>query len=340
MKSKVYFQSGFWKSINSNTSVEGIRSKLNVSDALSSSLVITDVQEEMIKEDFFLKILIKKGNYIRCDEKYIEKKLNSINSEEETIEHSEDLCATYILDKTSSECAKIEHNLGVVTLCPGSLQHKEYLFKGEGFTLDKKHKYELRYMTFKSKLQHPCNSLIILDPYLLSKKKIDEANSITFPGILNNLESLINAILPQTLDIDFHLTIISNLEDGQNDVKRAYEKVKKCLKRIRKDLTIKFGFFYTEKGYDYKVESFHSRHVISNSFMIDSEDGLDLFGDKGFITKNNPTVSIVYPRLFGNSRQDMTKYDNWVRSVKNFIEEASEESFCGTKYNRLLDLNS
>ena len=340
MKSKVYLKSGFWKSINSNTSLEGIRSKLNISDALSSSLVITDVQEEMIKEDFFLKILIKKGNYIRCDEKYIEKKLNSINSEEETIEHSEDLCATYILDKTSSECAKIEHNLGVVTLCPGSLQKKEYLFKGEGFTLDKKHKYELRYMTFKSKLQHPCNSLIILDPYLLSQKKKDKANAITFPGMSNNLEPLLNAILPQTLEIDFHLTIISNLEDGQKDVKRAYEKVKKCLKRIRKDLTIKFGFFYTDKGYNYKVESFHSRHVISNSFMIDSEDGFDLFGDIGYITKNNPTITIVFPRLFGNSRQDMTKYENWVRSVKIFIEEASEESFCGTKYNRLLDLNS
>lgn len=335
MISKVYFQSGFWRDLSLNTTREGIRAMLDVSDILSNSHVITDASEDVIKNDPFLMIMIRQGNYYRCDENYIEKKISSLKTDQ----NAEDLCATYLLDKRSNECEKIENRNGVVAICVESLLRRYYLFKGDGFCLNKSHRYVLGYMTFKEKLHQPCNSLIILDPYLLSKRKIDsETQNIIFPGISNNLESLLDAILPYTLDVDFHLTIISNLEKGKEDVKRVYEKVKKCFKRIRKDLTIRFGFFYTEKGYDFKVESFHSRHILANSFIVDSDDGLDLFGDKGYITKNNPTISIVFPRLFGNSRQDITKYENWIRSVKIHVEDSSDSLFYGTKENRLFEL--
>lgn len=331
MTSKVYFQSGFWKKLNSNTT-EGIRAMLNVSDALSNSHVITDATEELIKNDIFLMRIIRKENYHRCSEKYINKQLDSLESGK----NSEDLCATYMLDKEPYECAHIEKEYGVVALSADSLPQKDYLFRGDGFSLDKNHKYSQRYMTFKEKLQLPCNSLIIIDPYLLFK--VDENNLVTFPGISNNLESLLNAILPQALKVTFHITIISSLNQGTKDVKRAYEKIKKCFKRIRKNLKIEFGFFYIEKGFKRDIESFHSRHILANSFMVNSEDGLDLFNNEGKTTKNNPTISIVFPRLLGNNRQDMTKYENWIKSVKKHVEEATDCRYCGTKENRMFDL--
>lgn len=340
MKPKVYFQYGFWKSINSNLTREGIRSMLNISDALSESLVITDINEDMIKEDLFLKALIKKGNYIRCDKKYIDKKLNSLKLEEDTIEESEELCATYILDKTSSECAMLEDDWGIVTICPGTLQNRDYLFKGDGIDdFDKSHRYNQRYMTFKEKLNKPCNSLIIIDPYILNKKPVRNANTNTtmVPGISNNLESLLDALLPHKLKLRFHLTIISNLETP-NDIKLVYEKLKKCVKKIRPELDVILGLFYTAKGYSCWVESFHSRHLISNSYIIDSEDGFDLFNEKGYLIKNNPTISIVFPRIYGNSRKDYTKYEKWIKSSKKHVEESKEQSFSGSKINRLFNL--
>jgi hypothetical protein len=334
MTPKFFFQSGFWNSISSNTTREGIRAMLNVSDALSNSHVVTDATEELIKKDPFLMVMIKQGNYSRCDNNYIDKKLGSLNSSDDT----EDLCAIYLLDKRSNECDSIERRFGVVAICSEQLPEKDYLFKGDGFSLDKSRCYGQRYMTFKDKLNQPCNSLIIIDPYLLSKRK-KEGDSITFPGIANNLESLLDAILPQTLEVDFHLTIVSNLSNGAEDVKRAYEKVKKCCKRIRKDLVVKIGFAHIDLGYNYKVESFHSRHILSNSFMVDSEDGLDLFDDTGHITKNNPSVSIVFPWLFGDSRQDITKHENWLRSVKKQLFVDSPDCyFYGIKENRLFEL--
>ena len=65
MKSKIFFQSGFWNSINTNSTVEGIRAMLNVSDALSNSFVVTDASEELIKKDPFLMVLIRQGKYNR-----------------------------------------------------------------------------------------------------------------------------------------------------------------------------------------------------------------------------------------------------------------------------------
>lgn len=331
MKPTVYLQAGFWKSLSANYSREGIRTKLDVSDALGDTCVITDVTEEMILNDDFLRIIIKQRSYQRCSENYIDNTIANLKSSNS----ADVLCATYMTNKSISECHNIENNFGILMINPTIATDRRYLFKGDGFILDKEKQYPQRYVAFKEKLSHPCNSLIIIDPYLLKKREANEDGNVIYPGIVNNLESLLDAILPQKLEVDFYLTIVSCLGDPK-DIKRVYEKIKKCLKRIRRELNIKLGLFYTELGYYFKTESFHSRHVLSNTFVIDSEDGLDLFNAKGFITKNNPLISIVYPRMFGNSRQDVTKYYKWISSVKKYIEDCSYS--CGDKGNRLFEL--
>ena len=334
MTSLVYMQVGFWEKLASDTSREGIRTMLNVSDALGNSDVITDASEEQIQRDTFLMVLIKQGNYQRCDSNYINKKVSELNSSSSTV----DLCATYMLDKKQADCDALESKYGVVILCASVLSDRRYLFDGDGVSLDKAKRYPQKYVSFQKQLQQPCNSLVVIDPYILASKSVDrETGLMVFPGISNNLEPLLDAVLPQTLNINFHLSIISHL-NNPDDLKKVHEKIKKCLKRIRPSLNVRLGLFYTEKSYSYSVESFHSRHILSNSFIVDSEDGLDLFNDKGYLQKNNPTLSIVFPRLFGNSRQDITKYNNWIRSVKKYVDECPETLYEGTKENRLFTL--
>ena len=334
MTSIAYMQAGFWDKLVSDMSREGIRTMLNVSDALGNSVVITDVPEEQIQKDTFLMVLIKQGNYKRCDSNYINKKIDGLNSSSSIT----DLCATYMLNKSSSDCDVIENKYGIVVLCANTLSDKRYLFVGDGISLNKNNRYPKKYVTFQKQLQLPCNSLIVIDPYILAKQVVDQNTGKTlFPGLTNNLEPLLDSILPQSLSINFHLSIISCLDNPDN-LKELHEKIRACLKHIRPNLHVELGLFYTGKGYRHNIESFHSRHIITNSFIIDSEDGLDLFNDIGYIQKNNPTLSIVFPRLFGNSRQDMTKYDRWVKSVKRYIEECSEKLHCGTKENRLFEL--
>ncbi len=334
MKSLVFLQSGFWEKLSENPSREEIRCMLDVTDALDGSVVISDLSEEMIQQDKFLMVLFKQKTYKRCETSYIYKQIESLNTENNV----DNLCATYLLDNNVSECKEIEEKYGVLVLNASNIHNRRYIFKGDGFSLNKRNRYSLRYMSFKNKLSHPCNSLIIIDPYLLIERDIDNESGMTnYPGIENNLESLLDAILPLHLSIDFHLTIISCLSDPM-DINKVYEKIGISLKRIRKDLTTHLNLVYTSKGYSYSIESFHSRHIISNTFAVDSEDGFNLFNRKGYLTKNNPSVSIVFPRMFGDSRQDMTKYFNWISSVKKYIDESSDKVVYGDKNNRLFDL--
>lgn len=333
MRSFVYLQSGFWTALSVNLSQEGIRNMLEVSEVLKNSEVITDLSEDLVKNDKFLMgILKKQGNYQRCDENYIGKQIETMSSSQNT----DNLCATYMLDKGSKECEIIEEKYGVIALNATNINERRYIFKGDGFCLNKKKRYDSRYLTFKEKLSHPCNSLIIIDPYLLIKRNTEsETNEIIYPGINNNLESLLKAILPLKLSIDFHLTIVSSLEIP-DEIREVYEKIDTLLKRIRKELSVKLCLVYTSKGYNYNIESFHSRHVLSNTYIIDSEDGFDLFNTKGYLTKNNPSISIVFPRIYGNNRQDITKYYNWVLSVKKYFNET--KYIVGDKDNRLFEL--
>ena len=332
----VYLQNGFWKKLSENVSRDGIRSMIEVSDALVDSEVITDASEEMILQDKFLMVLIKQKKYKRCDENYISKQIDALK----TTNNTENLCATYLLDKSTSACDGIEKKYGVIVLNVSNINDRRIIFKGDGFSLDKKIRYGSRYLTFKEKLSHPCNSMIIIDPYLLIDREIDaESGIVKYPGIENNLESLLDAMLPLQLSVDFHLTIISCLEK-QDEIKKVFEKVKKCLKRIRRELPVKLNLVYTSTGYSRRIESFHSRHVLSNTFAIDSEDGLDLFSNDGYLTKNNPSVSIVFPRMFGDDRQDVTKYYNWIASVKKYVNEFPQFVYGNyeEKNNRLFDL--
>lgn len=334
MMTLTYLQASFWMDLLEDKSREGIRSLLDVSEALLNSSVVTDLPYEVMQQDTFLQVLLlQEQQPTPCDENYIDKKIGQLDNNSS----ARDLSATYMLDKTSEECENIENDYGVVAICVQSLPKRRYLYKGDGFNLEKTKEYPRRYMDFQEKLSNPCNAAIIIDPYLLIEKivKKDDGSSVV-PGIEKNLESLLSAVLPDKLKIDFHLTIVSSL-DNPDDIKRLYEKVKKCLKRIKKDLVVKLGVVYTSVGYRHDVESFHSRHLISNTFSINAEDGLNLFDENAFLTKNNPAISIVYPALFGNSRQDMTIRNNWIQSVKKHIE-SSDKFVYGEKTNRLFEL--
>ena len=336
MKPIVYLQNGFWEKLSKNLSREGIRSMIEISDALEYSEIVTDVSEEMILHDKFLMFLIKLKKYQRCYDSYISKHVDALK----TTNNAEDLCATYLLDKNTLECDGIEKKYGVIALNVSNISNRRPVFKGDGFSLDKKTRYESRYLTFKEKLSYPCNSMIIIDPYLLIDRETDAENgNVKYPGIENNLESLLDAMLPSQLSVDFHLTVISCLKI-QDEIKKVYEKVKKCIKRIRKELPLKLNLVYTSTGYSNRIESFHSRHVLSNTFAIDSEDGLDLFNNLGYLTKNNPSVSIVFPRVFGDARQDMTKYFNWIVSIKKYIDDFPQFVYGNYEEgnNRLFDL--
>jgi len=319
----VYMQTGFWDKLASDTSREGFRTMLDVSDVLSNSDVITDAPEELIRKDTFLMVMIRQGNYHRCDSNYINKKVEGLNTSSDTT----DLCATYMLDKSPMLCDGYGVQYGVLAMSADGLWKKRFLFKGDGFNLEKNLIYQNGYKGFSRQLQHPCNSMVVIDPYILTDKS----------NISNNLINLLDAMLPTQSQVTFHILIISVLGDPEKNIvyniNDIFDDIDKGIKGIRPKLSsFSLCLFSILKG-----GAFHRRLVLTNNVMADFADGINLFNGDKRSTKNT-TVDIVHHNLIGNDRQDLAKYNLWINIVKEQVSKAPDLCICGKKENRLLEL--
>lgn len=323
MKAKViYLQTGFWKQLKADTSIAGFQCLMNVYEAISEANLRTDIEDEVWDSDPFLMILWKKYLTSQAD---IE--LFDIITVGKPDENAEDLSAVYLTTEDSRKCEEIGFHYGVMAINNVDMPQKEHLFKGDGFLLKKNAThYEDRYVRYEKKIHYPCNSMILIDPYILTNMK----------NIDGNLSYLLDAMIPdKKLEIDFHLTIFSMLGKDNIDItngEKYFREIENIMKAIRKGLNFKLSLFSIGKG-----EEFHRRMVITNNLFFSADDGFDVFKDDSRANKN-ATFNVVLPRLVGNSRQDMSNYLRWIKIAKERSKKQSDRQFWGTRENRLFDL--
>lgn len=323
MKTKViYLQSGFWKQLQADTSIAGLQCLMNVYEAISLANLRTDIEDEVWDTDPFLKILWKKYLSSQSDVELFEK--ISIDKPEENIE---DLTAIYLTDADTQTCHNLGENYGIEVINSTDLSHKEFLFKGDGFLLTKnKECYKDRYLQFTSQIHYPCNSMILIDPYILTNKQ----------NVERSLYYLLDAILPyKKQQVVFHLSIFSMLGAKNNDalnVKEYHTIISDLIKNIREGLDFIMTLYAIGSA-----EEFHRRMIITNNVLFSADDGFEVFKDNGQASKN-ASFDIVLPRLLGDDRLDMSNYLRWIKIAKNRSHRQYEKHFYGTKENRLFGL--
>lgn len=316
----IYLQSEFWTKLREDTSIAGLRCLMDVYDAITASFLKTDISDEVWDEDEFLVLLWKKYTSGQAEIELYEKL-----EIEEPEENAEDLAAVYLLDKDVDMCDGFAAQYGVLAINASDMPRKNYLFKGDGFLLKKYNRYDDRFGQFKSQIFHPCNSMILIDPYILAKSQ----------NIDYNLSYLLEALLPnKCLKVPFHLSIFSMVgETGDaRDGKKVYDTLVNLISALRKGL--KFSLTLYAIG---KSEGFHSRMIITNNVLFSAEDGFDIFKENGQSSKN-AKFDIVMPRLVGNHRQDMSNYLRWIKVAKDRSGKQSESMLWGAKENRLFEL--
>ncbi len=199
----IYLQKGFWKNLQGDTSIAGLQCMMNVYEAIADANLRTDIEDDVWDTDPFLKLLWKRYLSNQSDIELFE--CFSIDKLEDNIE---DLSAVYLIDGDTQTCDNLGKEYGIEVINNSELPRKEYLFKGDGFLLKKNKIYEDRYLQFESLIHYPCNSMILIDPYLLSNKD----------NIRTNLYYLFDAILPKKkLQVVFQLAIFSMLGQNNND---------------------------------------------------------------------------------------------------------------------------
>lgn len=333
MRSHIYLQSDFWSQISSDSSVEGIRACMNVYDALQDANISTDISVEQLKNnlangerfpfDRFLFQLFKDRFAGKGGSLDFEFAIEPIN------ESIDQLCAIHLHEVESVTSSVIEKKWGILLFNSSQIIKKSELFKGSGVMLQKGVIYKERSGKFAPIIRVPCNSMIIIDPYIFADPR----------NIENSFVSWLDCVLPASdLSVEFHLTILSMIKDEKgcqlygDGIKSVHDKISQIIKILRQGLRCALTIISIGKG-----EGFHSRYIITNNVLIQAPDGLDIYKPNGEVIRN-AVLDLIIPRLYGDDRKDMTKYLTWIKLVKDRCMRASDVTYYGPKENRLFDL--
>lgn len=346
-KRLIYLQSGFWKKIRKCDNVEDKRLFWNLYGALECSNIKADISSSEWAEDkddllYYLIQSSYDGNGTKigfCATENIQEALDF--TKEQPVEN---LCAVFLLDEETKVCQDRSKELGV--LCLNSDMIKEHKFvRGDAVMYEKGEIFD-RFDKCKTDLSSPCNSIILIDPYILFNKWSVELNLIP----------LLDKCLPPNpksqdeQKIDFHLSILSQTNEcfiGKYKDKLRYEKiydyVKEEIKKIRPNMILKFTLYHINTTGNGDGD-FHSRHLVTNCMLVNSEDGFDFFENKKneytgkweTVSGKHARLEFLYPTLLDNRRLDADNYYRWIKlSANNTIDN----SLCwGDKVNRLFDL--
>lgn len=191
----------------------------------------------------------------------------------------------FFLDRDQNTCREMEEDYGLIFISLESLYNRaELLFTPQRHHIDE----NTYYWDFVRKYRHPCNSLLLIDNYILNKDKNIMEQNIT---------SLLDALLPMRLNRrHFKVTIITVIPEKQNkewaDKKKS--KLEEFIKDIR-DYPIDVSIAYITDNKN------HDRNLLTNYYLFDCGYGFVLTGherEKGtkltiFPITHSSTLSIM-----------------------------------------------
>lgn len=200
-----------------------------------------------------------------------------------------------ILDLKESETKDIRDKYGILAfnLKETFIQDQNYLYE---YSIEStKNTLNCWSDLFKVKPLVPLNSAIIIDNYLWSDvQKYKEEND-------DNIYPILNSIIPQTLEVPFHLMIIVQNKNGH--LKK--DKAKSILNKMKKYINSKSGVeisIITQTD----TKTFHERVILTNYHYIHSHKGFVVFNKKKVKNETNGDRNWVFKDIdnyFGEIRK-------------------------------------
>ncbi len=230
-------------------------------------------------------------------------------------------------------CKKVMEDYGVIVINTENMNNFKPLIFDQGVAL-RKDEVSCWNKCLEMKNMIPCNSLVIVDNYILNETdKIEE-----------NLTSIFDVLIPQKIDgrIHFHIAIFTTLCNDRGipyNSKSRLELVHNILCKIRPGLHFTISIIKCSK------DKFHDRTIITNNLYIGCGGGFDLF-KKGKSQKTT-TISFFNPFLNFYTIWSRKAYSNLIsdaikvfNNTSMFDESKMNDSFpsfvIGEKQNRLL----
>ncbi|NKI28444.1 hypothetical protein HCG49_17985 [Arenibacter sp. 6A1] len=136
---------------------------------------------------------------------------------------------------------------------------------------------------FKDKPLVPLNSAIIIDNFLWTDvQKYTEENN-------DNIYPILNSIIPQTLEVPFHLMIVVQNKAGNLTKSKAHSIINKMKKYIKSKSGIEISII-TQTD----TKTFHERAILTNYHYIQSHKGFVAFANNKVKNETNGDRNWVF----------------------------------------------
>lgn len=245
------------------------------------------------------------------------------------------LNAIFFCCEPKDACQQAMQKYGIIVACIEMIDDLQYLLFDHGSALRKSEESDWKTCLSTDKVIVPCNSLIIIDNYLLNDSSVME----------ENLPPLFDAILPKDLNetVTFEIAIFTTLENDRGtpfNVCGRYNKVMEILHKVRPNIVFSLSILKCSK------DKFHDRNIVSGNIFIGSGGGFGLF--KNGKSQKTTTICAFHPFLYMHSNWSRKAYSDLLNEASAIFKKASilengEKQYLmsnyvyGKKQNRLLD---
>ena len=254
----------------------------------------------------------------------------------DSILESNQLNALFFSSESKDVCANAMKEYGIIVLCAENINNFKYLTFDQGVALQKTELSNWNQCLGRHEIV-PCNSLVLIDNYILNDSK----------SIEENIRNIFNALIPKTLNekLPFQLTVFTTLCNDRgipyNSASRL-EQIQKILSELRPNINFNISIIKCSK------DKFHDRTIITNNLFIGCGGGFDLF--KNGKAQKTTTVCVFHPFLNNHTKWSRRAYSNVLNDASKVFYDTTEfdsskmsDSFpCfsrGDKHNRLLISN-
>ena len=178
----------------------------------------------------------------------------------------------------------------------------------------------------------PINSSVIIDRYILKNTRTNK----------QNIEKILNALLPQELHCTFHLTIIIQIFDKQDlEYYGSTEAAEVMLRKKIADiydyiLSLKKEYSVNLAVYALEPIHFHDREIITNYYWIHSGHSFDYYDKAGKVIKD---TRISFSGMLSSTNSSSDTYTGMKLLLNKFsrlLKDKEPKWFNITFINRLL----
>lgn len=156
------------------------------------------------------------------------------------------------------------------------------------------------------------NAAVVVDPYIINRSSL----------LKENLFKMLDALLPESLDIDFHLSIVADVKGEQERTENRYKQIREFLDQLVKPYNIEFGLFDSSL--------IHDRHIFTNYYRLDSMHSFDYYNEDG---KLNRDTTLFIRGLLG---VENNQHFNLLSDLEKKLTSAKTNfDHFGSKKNRL-----